>query len=379
MDYVHSLTDRGKHVFLDMKYYDIGETVKRAVAVAAKCGATFLTVHAVGQVMRAAIEGRGDSDMKLLAVTVLTSLDNNDLKEMGHNSTVSELVAMRVRQAREIGIDGLVASPLEAVGYSKAGRTRCDPRDTRRPLAWSIAGRSEACRYSCGSYSRRRELSGDWPPGHARSRSCGGSRRNPARTGLTCTTSTSSWLTTVTSALFGMLMLGIVGPLIPDETILIFAGIAVHRGQMNWLPALICAIAGSLCGITLSYLLGKTGVVYAIKHYPWLNRRVGAHLPEAERWFERFGKWTLTFGYFIAGIRHFTALVSGTTGLPPGVFALYAYPGGCVWVACFLAIGYYVGEGWERYAHNLHAAALILAALVTIGGVAWWIWKRDSR
>src|SRR6185295_19253126 len=72
------------------------------------------TVHAVGQVMRAAIEGRGDSQMKLLAVTVLTSFDENDLKEMGHNSTVSELVAMRVKQAREIGIDGLVASPLEA-------------------------------------------------------------------------------------------------------------------------------------------------------------------------------------------------------------------------------------------------------------------------
>src|SRR5580658_4842984 len=79
MDYVRSLTGRGKRVFLDLKYYDIGETVKRAVSVAAKSGASFLTVHAVGQVMRAAIQGRdagrGDSDLKLLAVTVLTSLD----------------------------------------------------------------------------------------------------------------------------------------------------------------------------------------------------------------------------------------------------------------------------------------------------------------
>ena len=61
MDYVRSLVDEGKQVFLDMKYYDIGETVRRAVAVAAKSGAAFLTVHAVGQVMRAAVEGRGDS------------------------------------------------------------------------------------------------------------------------------------------------------------------------------------------------------------------------------------------------------------------------------------------------------------------------------
>lgn len=119
MDYVRSLIDRDKRVFLDMKYYDIGETVRRAVSVAAKSGATFLTVHAVGQVMRAAIEGRGDSNMKLLAVTVLTSFDDNDVKEMGHTSTVSELVAMRVKQAREIGIDGLVASPLEAAAIRK--------------------------------------------------------------------------------------------------------------------------------------------------------------------------------------------------------------------------------------------------------------------
>lgn len=113
-DYVRSLVDRGKRVFLDLKYYDIGETAKRAVAVAAKSGATFLTVHAVGQVMRAAMEGRGNSDLKLLAVTVLTSLDDADIHEMGHDCTVSQLVARRVAQAREIGIDGIVASPVEA-------------------------------------------------------------------------------------------------------------------------------------------------------------------------------------------------------------------------------------------------------------------------
>lgn len=179
-------------------------------------------------------------------------------------------------------------------------------------------------------------------------------------------------------ALFGLLMLGIVGPLIPDETILVLAGIAIHRGEMSFIPALLCGIGGSLCGITLSYLLGRTGVVYAVKHYPWLNKHVGAHLPEAERWFERFGKWTLTFGYFVAGVRHFTALVAGTAGLPPGIFALYAYPGGCVWVACFLAIGYYVGEGWETLAHRLNTVVLIVAALVAVCGITLWIWKKKK-
>ena len=113
-DYVRSLIARGKNIFLDMKYYDIGETVKRTVAVAARCGAYCLTVHAAGQVMRAAVEGRGSSPMRLLAVTVLTSFDQHDLEELGHNCSLSDLVTMRARQAMAAGIDGLVASPLEA-------------------------------------------------------------------------------------------------------------------------------------------------------------------------------------------------------------------------------------------------------------------------
>lgn len=113
-DYVRSLIDRRKRVFLDMKYYDIGETVRRAVAAAARLGATFLTVHCVGQVMRAAIEGRADSPMRLLGVTVLTSFDEKDLQELGYSCSVGDLVRERVDLATKTGIDGLVASPLEA-------------------------------------------------------------------------------------------------------------------------------------------------------------------------------------------------------------------------------------------------------------------------
>ena len=177
-------------------------------------------------------------------------------------------------------------------------------------------------------------------------------------------------------ALFGLLMLGIVGPLIPDETILVLAGIAIRRGEMEWVPALLCGIGGSLCGITLSYMLGRTGVIYAVRHVRWLDQHVGSHLPQAHRWFERLGKWTLTFGYFIAGVRHFTALVAGTTNLGFGTFALYAWPGGCVWVACFLGIGYYVGEGWEQIAGRLNAGALAIAALVVLVGFVVWFMKR---
>jgi membrane protein DedA with SNARE-associated domain len=179
-------------------------------------------------------------------------------------------------------------------------------------------------------------------------------------------------------ALFGLLMLGIVGPLIPDETILVLSGIAIHRGQMQPLAALGVGIAGSLCGITMSYMLGRTGVVYALKRIPPLQRHIGSHLPEAQKWFERFGKWTLFFGYFIAGVRHFTALVAGTSGLRPATFALYAYPGGCIWVACFLTVGYYLGEGWGHVAQRFDSTILVLSALAVLAGAAWWWWKKKK-
>jgi len=114
MDFVRELLAGGKDVFLDLKFYDIGETVKRAVAQVARSGVRFLTVHGSGAVMRAAVEGRGSSPLKLLAVTVLTSFDRQDLVDLGYACSPAQLVELRVRKAMEAGIDGIVASPVEA-------------------------------------------------------------------------------------------------------------------------------------------------------------------------------------------------------------------------------------------------------------------------
>ncbi|MGA2275891.1 MAG: orotidine-5'-phosphate decarboxylase [Bryobacteraceae bacterium] len=111
---VRELIGQGKEVFLDLKMYDIPETVKRAVAQVARLGVRFLTVHAVGSVMRAAVEGRAAADLKLLAVTVLTSFGREDMEEMGYQGEIAELVGRRARLAMECGVDGIVASPLEA-------------------------------------------------------------------------------------------------------------------------------------------------------------------------------------------------------------------------------------------------------------------------
>lgn len=108
------LARAGTRVFLDMKLHDIGNTVANGVASVAAMGAEFLTVHAYPQTMQAAVEARGTSKLKILAVTVLTSYDDADLATAGYRLSVVELAAERARQAREIGVDGIVCSADEA-------------------------------------------------------------------------------------------------------------------------------------------------------------------------------------------------------------------------------------------------------------------------
>ncbi len=116
---VSQLAKAGKKVFLDLKLHDIGNTVARGVESVAKLGVTFLTVHAYPQTMKAAVEGRAGSDLKLLAVTVLTSYDDSDLHAAGYRLNVSNLVEARAQQAQGLGVDGLVCSPEEAAALRK--------------------------------------------------------------------------------------------------------------------------------------------------------------------------------------------------------------------------------------------------------------------
>jgi orotidine-5'-phosphate decarboxylase len=111
---VRPLTDAGKKVFIDLKLHDISNTVARGVESLKALGATFLTVHAYPQTMKAAVEARGNSSLKILAVTVLTSYDDGDLKAAGYSVRVSDLVETRARQAKALGVDGIVCSPEEA-------------------------------------------------------------------------------------------------------------------------------------------------------------------------------------------------------------------------------------------------------------------------
>ena len=104
----------GKKVFFDLKLLDIDNTVEKGVAAIAETGATMLTVHAYPQCMRAAVRGAAGSDLCVLGVSVLTSMDDADVAEAGFARDTAGLVALRAQQARDAGIGGLVSSPHEA-------------------------------------------------------------------------------------------------------------------------------------------------------------------------------------------------------------------------------------------------------------------------
>jgi orotidine-5'-phosphate decarboxylase len=123
MDMAKDLKRRGRRVFLDWKLHDIGATVEKATAAIVATGACdFLTVHAEPQVLAAAVRGRaGSVGVKILGVTVLTSLGEDDVKAIGYGLTISELVERRIRQVLESGADGVVASPHEAAMARRIG------------------------------------------------------------------------------------------------------------------------------------------------------------------------------------------------------------------------------------------------------------------
>jgi orotidine-5'-phosphate decarboxylase len=121
MALAQELKAAGKQVFLDWKLHDIGTTVQRAAAVLAGSGCDFLTVHGEPQVMASAVRGKGASSLKILAVTVLTSLSDADLVETGYHETARALVERRIHQAIAAGCDGVIASPHEAELARKLG------------------------------------------------------------------------------------------------------------------------------------------------------------------------------------------------------------------------------------------------------------------
>ena len=105
------LIRREKKIFLDAKMFDIGETVKQGLVRVAERGVSFVTVHGDDEIMKAAVEGRGGSGLKIFAITVLTSVDQDGLRDLGYLCSVEELIRLRVKKAIACGCDGIIAAP----------------------------------------------------------------------------------------------------------------------------------------------------------------------------------------------------------------------------------------------------------------------------
>jgi len=177
-------------------------------------------------------------------------------------------------------------------------------------------------------------------------------------------------------AIFSLLVLGIVGLPVPDETLLTFTGYLVFQGHLSLPLAFLSGWAGSACGITLSYTLGRTFGLTLIHRYGRYLRITEEHVEKAHAWFRRAGHWSLTFGYFIPGVRHLTAYAAGMSALEAPQFALFAYLGACLWVSTFLSLGYFLGDRWESVEHNIHhyLVYLTFAGVIALGG--YLIWRR---
>jgi membrane protein DedA with SNARE-associated domain len=190
-----------------------------------------------------------------------------------------------------------------------------------------------------------------------------------------------AWLTQYGYAgLFGLLLLGILGLPVPDETLLVFCGYLIYKGRLNFFGTFISGFAGSLCGITLSYYLGLRFGRTVIDRYGRYVRIKPNDVDKVSLWFQRIGYWLLTIGYFIPGVRHFTALVAGMSRLDFRTFACFAYPGAAIWVALFLILGQVFGERWENTSKTVHRYTIIATlALAALLAIVWGIRTARSK
>ena len=179
-------------------------------------------------------------------------------------------------------------------------------------------------------------------------------------------------------AIFCLLTLGIVGLPVPDEWLLTFSGYLVYKGHFNFLPTVATAYAGSVCGITISYIIGRTGGLFLVHKYGGYVRLTPQRLDRVHQWFERMGRWSLFFGYFMPGIRHFTAIVAGSSELEPHMFALFAYSGGLLWVLTFVSLGYFLGGQWTRISAEVDSVLLWLTVGVVAAAILAWLLRRRS-
>ncbi|WP_232698188.1 DedA family protein [Brevibacillus daliensis] len=173
------------------------------------------------------------------------------------------------------------------------------------------------------------------------------------------------------AALFGLFLFGLMGLLpVPEETLLVFAGFLVSTGELTYLSTLLVCYFGSIAGMTAAYWIG-----YKLGH-PFIEKRLKRFekgyrvYKKTEEWFQRFGKWAIPIGYFIPGVRQYTAYFAGITELPFRIYAILAYLGGLFWTTLFVTLGMVLGDNWAKLFEMAIKKITVVIIIVFVVGVS---------
>ncbi len=185
-------------------------------------------------------------------------------------------------------------------------------------------------------------------------------------------------------ALFLLLAMGIIALPVPEETLMVLTGILIQLGHVKVPQIILAAYFGSLCGITVSYLLGRSaGHALLNKAVNWMGGDYTHYLEKSKSWFARFGKWALFIGYFIPGFRHFMGVFAGMSTLQFSEFALFAYTGAFFWVSFYLSMGYFFGHYgfalYEKFFNHIETSVeyIVIVALIIL--VIYFIYKKQTQ
>jgi len=176
--------------------------------------------------------------------------------------------------------------------------------------------------------------------------------------------------------IFSLLMLGIIGLPVPDETLLTFSGYLIFHGELKLIPTFFSAFFGSIAGISISYAIGSTFGHHILIKYGHYIHITESRMQKAHLWFEKIGRWSLLVGYFIPGVRHVVAILAGTSELQMWEFALFAYSGGFIWTTTFLSIGYFFGKHSRAVLHSINHNIISISIVTVIVLFLFYLYRR---
>ncbi|MDF2645891.1 MAG: rane phosphatase-like protein [Paenibacillus sp.] len=182
-------------------------------------------------------------------------------------------------------------------------------------------------------------------------------------------------------ALYLLLSAGIIGVPVPDETLMAFVGsLTALGGPFHFGTTLIVIYAGTMTGMVVSYLIGhRVGKPFLYRYGKWF-KLTPKRIERAEGWFKKYGLWTVFFGYFVPGVRHFTCYLSGVSGVKFYKYLFFAGTGALLWCTTFLTLGHFIGSNLEGLFHLIHKymgiSILIIAVIAIVGTVIYFRFRR---